>query len=144
MALTDEEQAVVNRLRLRTGERLGPNQSDSESMFTDDELMMILADSSDQIDIATLAVWIAKVAEYASLYDREESGSANKMSQLYRQASAEVTRWTGIAGPALSVSNRVPVGGKSISWLRDNCDDGLILWTPVRNRAYTPGNWVTN
>lgn len=142
MALTEEEQAIVNRLRLRTGERIGPALSESETLFTDDEILLLYTDASSSLDAATLAIWIAKAAEYASMYDRSESGSTNSMSQLYRQAAAEVTRWSGIA--QLSSPNvRIPIVGKAISYLRDECEDN-ILWVPVRNRAYTPGNWVTS
>lgn len=77
----------VYRLRRLTGEML-PNK------YSDPELEEVLSRYTlagvVDFELAALEIWYAKAAEWAGLVDVNESGSDRNLSQLHKQAVAQI------------------------------------------------------
>lgn len=92
-----------SRLRARLAEsKTDPDGDGSETFFTDDQITDLLSYAANDLDGATLEGWLRKQARYSRLVDVSESGTDRKMSQKFKNASAQVKFWSdflgGIAG----------------------------------------------
>lgn len=65
------------------------NQTDDTEGYTDD-LLNELIDNTGSVDAAAAQVWRELAAEYATMVDITESGSARKLSDLQTHAHAMV------------------------------------------------------
>ena len=106
----------VTQLRLLVGERIKKGKSDTDTFFSDEELVSIINTNHGNLYLAAAQCWDAKAAEYADLVDINESGSDRKLSQMFKSAEkrAEVYR---TAGQELAVAFINRVGGRSASIL---------------------------
>ncbi len=93
MALTAAEQ-----LRQILGERIPPGGSDSDTLFSDDEIMDFLTRAGDDQSKAAFAGWLAKAAELSNLVDTAEGPAKDNLSQLHAQALKQVTLYQQLSG----------------------------------------------
>jgi hypothetical protein len=75
------------RLRRATGELLPVRYSDPE---IDEILDRYTTNGVVDFDLASLEIWYSKAAEWANLTDVNESGSDRNLSQLHKQAVAQI------------------------------------------------------
>lgn len=89
---TPEPTMPVQQLRRMTAEF-------GTEFYTDAQMeeFLVRATSTQDIismDRAALYVWLEKLARYATMVDVVESGSERKLSQLYKNAAAQVALYT--------------------------------------------------
>lgn len=77
---------AVTFLRGRVGDRLRTGLTESDLFFTDEELHTIWIKNGMDMDLATIEGWFIKMAQYAEMVDRVESGAERRMSQKFRNA----------------------------------------------------------
>lgn len=110
-------QSLVTQLRLLVGERIPPGKTDADTDYSNDELVDIVLNNRGNLYLAAATVWESKAAEAAELVDITESGSERRLSQLFKNASAQRDSYRQ-AG--IDIQNQLiePVVGQSVSWLR--------------------------
>lgn len=81
MTLTPQDQ-----LRLYLGEVVGPGQTETDTLFSDEQVQQFLDDADGSVVRAAREGWRAKAAELASLVDVTEGNSSRAMSQAHAQA----------------------------------------------------------
>lgn len=81
MALTE-----VQKLRELLGETIPDGGTDTDTLFTTDEIQDLL-DTNPDLDRAAYEGWRIKAARFANLVDTSEGNTARKFSQL--RANAE-------------------------------------------------------
>lgn len=121
-------QSLTRQLRFLTGERVPPGKQDTDTNFSDDEMADIILRFQGNLYFAAAEIWSAKAAEAADMVDVTESGSEKKLSQLYKPAIDQATRYTQ-AGVSAAAALIEPVVGQSVDILgRNNChfDLGLL------------------
>jgi hypothetical protein len=108
-----------SRLRMLLGERIPLNATDNETFFTNEEIADLLTNNGDDLNAAALEGWTAKLAEFAKLVDREETGSSKKFSQMFKHAQAMVDKYGEIVTDTTAASvghvvGRVAVWGDDL------------------------------
>lgn len=114
-------QSLTAQLRLLIGERIKPGKSDSDTAFTDDELIDMILRHNGNIYLAAAEAWSAKQAEYSKLVDINESGSERKLSQMFKNANTMADAYSK-AGLAVGAEMINPVVGQSVAWLNPASD----------------------
>lgn len=112
-----------------------------DTYYTDPQMQEFLdratSNSITSMDRAALYVWLEKLARYASMVDIVESGSERKLSQLYKNAAAQVALYTKYVEvevervTAATALTRVP-GRPSTVW------GGVPVKDPVLNGPLGP------
>lgn len=78
---------TLSELRAQLGERIPAHGDESDTMFTNAELMDLIAVHGDK---AVLAGWRIKAAEFANLVDTTEGTSKRAMSDLHANALKQI------------------------------------------------------
>jgi hypothetical protein len=104
MAVTD-----ADVLRRMLGERIPENGTALDTMFSDEEITDFL-NRGETLNMAAYLGWQAKAAELANLVDTAEGSSKRSMSDLHKQALAQVKYYEGLTGVTLSATHRARVG----------------------------------
>lgn len=95
MALSDAE-----RVRQLLGESVGPGQSEADTLFTDEEIEGLLAESFNNVERAAYEGWRVKAAKFANLVDITEGNASRSMSDLQDHALKMVAHYArATAGP---------------------------------------------
>jgi len=85
----------VDRLRGYLGERIPEGGTESDTMFTDSQLLEILNNNNGDIPLATLDGWKYKAAEYAQMVDSAEGTAKRSLSDLHAHALEMVKYYGG-------------------------------------------------
>lgn len=92
-ALTPQQQKdMITIVRLRTGERIPTGGADTDTMFTDDEILALYLNYAST-PRTVLELLRAKAANWAALIDVEESGSRRTLSQRYKAISNLIDKY---------------------------------------------------
>lgn len=126
-------QSLTAQLRLLTGERIRSGKSDSDTRFTDSELIDIIIRHAGNLYLAAAEVWSAKAADAAELVDISESGSERKLSQIFKQFSAMSDTYQK-AGEEVGSNLITPAIPQSVDWLYGKNRPGLT--TNVANDPF--------
>ena len=78
---------TLSELRAQLGERIPAQGDESDTMFTNAELMDLIAVHGDD---SVLAGWRLKAAEFANLVDTTEGTSKRAMSDLHANALKQI------------------------------------------------------
>lgn len=78
-----------SEVRAKLGERIPQDGDDTDTMFTNAEILDLLA-TYGGVEGAVLEGWRRKAAEFASLVDTTEGTSKRAMSNLHAQALAQI------------------------------------------------------
>lgn len=119
--LTPEQQ-----LRLLVGERIPPGGSETDTLFSDEELSIILNRHEDNLTAAAAEAWAIKAAEFAVLIDISEEGSERRLSQRYRHAMLQLSYYSELVAAdkeALLEAARRSVVGRSAAWATPASDE---------------------
>lgn len=81
MALSDAE-----RVRQLLGESIPTGGDASDTLFTDEEIDSLLADSNNDVERSAYEGWRAKAAKVANLVDVTEGNASRAMSDLHAHA----------------------------------------------------------
>lgn len=82
MALTDSQ-----RLRALLGEDIPANGAATDTLFTDEEILDFLDQTTGNVERAAYEGWRVKAARLANLVDTTEGNSQKKFSQLLDNAN---------------------------------------------------------
>lgn len=88
----------ADRLRALLGERKPPGGSESDTLFTDDQIGDLLVAAGDNLERAAFEGWRIKQAEFANMVDTTEGNSQRKMSDLREHAESMVKLYGRAAG----------------------------------------------
>lgn len=105
MALTDAE-----RLRQMLGESIPPNNSDTDTLFSEREIDDFLERVGGDLNAAAYHGWVAKAAIYANMADIQEGTSREALSDLHEAAMRQVDRWGKITGLVPGLSRHIRIG----------------------------------
>jgi hypothetical protein len=86
--------AVTDRVRQLLGEEVPLGGSDTETLFTDEQIEGLLLDQGS-VDAAVAEGWRIKAAKFASLVDVQEGTSKRAMSDMHKNALAMVEAFGG-------------------------------------------------
>lgn len=91
-----------DRLRGLLGEAIPAGGSDTDTMFTDDEIDDLLeqglaVNDVHQIQAAAYYGWLEKMANYANLVTVNEGNAMRELTELHRNAQRMVDRYIGYA-----------------------------------------------
>jgi hypothetical protein len=111
-----------DRLRLLLGEAYTEPQTEADTFFLDARITKLLADNSDNLNMAAAEGWAMKAAEYARLIDRDESGTNVKLSQKYRQAREMMNVFLKAAGEAFTVTSGAYRAIAKVASMDESCD----------------------
>ncbi len=104
-------------LRGLIGERIPFWGDEADTNFTDEDISMLLTYSSNEMNSAAAIGWGMKAAELAKLTDVEESGSARKLSQMYKHAQEMMKHYTVLAAAtADQVASAVRAAPRPAGW----------------------------
>jgi hypothetical protein len=107
------------RLRRMVGERIPPGGDETNTLFLEEEITDLIAAANDDLNVAALAGWYAKMAEFAKLVDAAESGTEKKLSQMFKNAEMMVKHFEEVTGlTAEAIAGRVV--GRAVN-LREDC-----------------------
>lgn len=86
---------ATDRLRALLGERIPPGGADTDTFFTDAEILDMVENNQgptgNNIYLAAAEGWRRKAADYANLVNTQEGGSTRAMSDLYQHAESQVS-----------------------------------------------------
>lgn len=82
-------------VRALIGEAIPTGGSDTDTMFTDDEISDMLESGFDSPEAAAYYGWREKAANYAALVNVNEGNAARELSDLHRQALRMMDRYAG-------------------------------------------------
>lgn len=119
--LTPEQQ-----LRLLVGERIPPGGSETDTLFSNEELSIILNRHNDEFNSAAAEAWAIKAAEFAVLIDVSEEGSERRLSQRYRHAMLQLDYYSNLVQAdkdALLEVARRGVVARSAAWATPASDE---------------------
>lgn len=85
----------AERVRALLGEPIPLGGVDTDTMFTDAQILDLLAVAADDVEAAVVEGWRQKAAAYASLVDTQEGTSKRAMSDLHANALRMVQSLTG-------------------------------------------------
>lgn len=95
--------------------------------------------SITSMDKAALLVWLEKMARYATMVDIVESGSERKLSQLYKNASAQVALYSkyvdGVIEQEMATTANLRVPGRSSTIWGGVPVKDPVLYGPTGPRA---------
>jgi len=91
MAFTDSD-----RLRKKLGEMIPADGTASDTMFSDAQILDMIAEAGGDLNRAAWIGWQQKAAEYANLVTVSEGNSQRNMSDLYKQAMAMVKHYRDV------------------------------------------------
>lgn len=111
---------LIEELRVRIGERIPEGGADTDTLFTDAELTVLLDQVAD-ITAGTALGWEFKAAELARLVDVAEADSTRYLSQRWKHAKSMADKWTKKVDDAAAL--RTAVTGVAIDILRPNSDE---------------------
>jgi len=93
-------EAQVNEVRENIGETIPANGVDSDTMFTDEQIIAWI-DGTTNLDAASLRGWKVKLAHFANLVNVTDGAASREMSDLFEHAKEMVKTYTKLAqGPA--------------------------------------------
>jgi hypothetical protein len=78
----------VDRLRRMVGDRLPIGGNEADCFFANEEIQDLIDEAGSDMNLAALNGWLAKMAEFAKLVDRDTSGANIKLSQMYKNAES--------------------------------------------------------
>lgn len=90
MNRTDDEQ-----VRAKLGEAIPSGGSDTDTMFTDEEIQDFLELGNGKVNAAAYYGWIEKAANYANLVNVNEGNAARELGELHKQALRMADRYVG-------------------------------------------------
>lgn len=109
-----------DRLRRMIGERIPVGKTDDDTFFTDEEIGDMLVQASGDFNRAAMFGWLAKMAEFAKLIDRNTSGADLPLSQMYKNAESMFKHYAKLVGEdAAYIMGRVV--GRAINLRETNC-----------------------
>jgi len=83
------------QLRALLGEVIATGGSDTDTMFSDDEVTDLLEQGFGLVEAAAYYGWREKAANYAALVNVNEGNAARELSDLHRQALRMMDRYAG-------------------------------------------------
>lgn len=108
------------------GDRFPTGESDdTNTFFKDVEIADLLDAAGNDINVAALAGWYAKAAEFAKFVDRDESGSSRKMSQMFKNAEMMIKHYESITTAFGAVSARAAVARIAV-WGDESCRNRVM------------------
>lgn len=93
MALTDAQ-----RLRSLLGEEIPSGGSETDTLFSDEQINDLLTAAGGDPDVAVVAGWRIKAAKLADMVDVAEGNSSRALSDLHKNALAMVKFYAGDGG----------------------------------------------
>lgn len=83
----------ITRLRNLVGEKIPDNGTDADTIFSDEEIEELAAQTTD-LNGAAREGWRVKAARYADMVDISEAGESAKLSDLHKNALKMVEFFT--------------------------------------------------
>jgi hypothetical protein len=126
---------TVNRLRLLIGEKIPLGGTETDTRYTDDELIAVYYANNEDLTKTVAELWLTKAAMFTELVDVMESGTQRSLSQMARAANAQAAVWEKRVvayDAAWAATYRVP--GKAIKLYTRDCLPRW-LWEPVTVRG---------
>lgn len=102
MALTENE-----KLRQLLGESIEVDETEDDTLFTDEEIQDFLDRANSNLDRAAFDGWRAKAAKLSNLVDTSEGNSQKKFSQLLDGANDMVKMYQRSSTGATEGRSRV-------------------------------------
>lgn len=107
------------RLRRMVGERIPVGKTADDTFFSDAEIEDLLIQGNQNFNRAAMFGWLAKMAEFAKLIDRNTSGADMPLSQMYKHAALMFKHYSELAGEdVVAIAGRVV--GRAINMREDN------------------------
>lgn len=101
--MTQEEK--VTELRVMLGESITAESPEADSMFTNEQLGKWITASSDNLNIAAVKGWQAKMANFAGLVNVTDGAASREFSDLMDHAEVMVKMYSKLAlGPTVGRS----------------------------------------
>lgn len=97
----------LEQLRKLLGEEIPDGGSSSDTLFTDDELQLLLDNNPNNIERAAYDGWRTKAANYANLVDVTDGNAARAMSDLMSNADKMVRLYQRSSSGATEGRTRV-------------------------------------
>lgn len=116
-----------DRLRLLLAEPIPNGGVDSDTMFTDQAISNLLANSGGDMNLACVEGWTIKMGAAARLVDVSEAGAERSLSQKFKQAKAMVELFQKNVNSATAVAAATYRAKAKVASLRE-CD--IITGTP--------------
>lgn len=85
----------AQRVRALIGEAIPAGGSDTDTMFTDEEVDDFLEQGFNNVNAAAYWGWAEKAANYANLVNVNEGNAARELGELHRQALRMMDRFVG-------------------------------------------------
>lgn len=96
--MTPEEQ--VTELRVMLGESISADGTEADSMFTSEQLGKWITVSSENLNIAAVKGWQAKMANFAGLVNVTDGAASREFSDLMDHAEVMVKMYSKLSlGP---------------------------------------------
>lgn len=92
MALTPSD-----KLRMRLNESIPEGGDESDTRFTDEQIMDMLDEAGGVADRAAVIGWTAKAAIYADLITVNEGNAMRQMSDLHKHALDMIKQYSGLS-----------------------------------------------
>lgn len=91
------------QLRALLGEAIPAGGSDSDTMFTDEEIEDLIekgtaANEDFALEAGAYYGWLEKMANYANLVSVNEGNASRELTELHRNAQRMVDRYIGYVG----------------------------------------------
>lgn len=83
------------QLRSLLGESIPAGKSDTDTMFSEDEIEDLIEKGVGSIEASAYHGWMEKAANYAALVNVNEGNAARELSDLHRQAMRMADRYVG-------------------------------------------------
>lgn len=112
---------ITNQQRLRrmVGDRIPPGGDENSAFFSDAEIDDLISEAGESLNTAAFYGWLAKMAEFAKLVDRNVSGADMRLSQMYKQAEAMAKHYGTLAGVTEAVIGRMV--GRAVNLREEPC-----------------------
>lgn len=85
-------------LRQLLGERIPAGGDESDTLFSEQEILDFLSDAANDVNLAAYKGWLVKAAELSNLVTKAEGNATEQMSDLHKQAMKQVEMFAAIAG----------------------------------------------
>lgn len=107
----------LDLVRQNVGETIPAGGADTDTMFTDDEILGFLTQCGQKINLSTAAAWRVKAARLSTLVDVQEGNSSRKMSQGYDNAIAQAKYWASLPeNPNVIGQTRLGTNRRLMPW----------------------------
>lgn len=127
---------LLPRLRRLVADRIPADSDDTDTFWSNADLLALLDEAGDSIYRAAFLAWEEKVSELSKLIDQDRTGTNLKLSQRYRQAK-ELRDYFAAQAAAGGVNIKATrVVGKTFS-----LDESESLWGPREDPNQTIYPW---